>query len=56
MNFGKVTARKWKDNIKNGEDNPVGFHVTFGLGFLLNKTREERPAQGVQQVPHIVNR
>ena len=44
MNFGKVTARKWKDNIKNGEDNPVGFHVTFWLGFLENKTREEEAA------------
>ena len=56
MHLGNVTARKWKDSTKNADNNPVGFHITFGLGFLLNKTREERPAKGVQQVPRIVNR
>ena len=56
MHLGNVTVRQWKDSTKNADNNPVGFHITFRLGFLLNKTREERPAQGVQQVPHIVNR
>ena len=51
-----MTVRKWMDSTKHADNNPVGFHVPFGLGFLLNKTREERPAQGVQQVAHIVNR
>ena len=55
MHFGNVTVRQWKDSTKNADNNPVGFHITFRLGFLLNKTREERPAQGVQQVAHIVN-
>ena len=56
MHLGNVTVRQWKDSTKNADNNPIGFHITFGLGFLLNKTREARPAQGVQQVAHIVNR
>ena len=41
MHLGNVTVRQWKDSTKNADNNPIGFHITFGLGFLLNKTREE---------------
>ena len=46
MHLGNVTARKWKDSTKNADNNPVGFHVPFCYGFLLNKTREEEAGSG----------